>query len=206
MQESSPVSSLYGEDSSPNMDESVDPYADTEVEGEGGNVKREVSEHQYGHMEGRHEEEEEEDEEENEMKPMNKDGHQTKEQSQFRGSLSEEPGRKSLPEAMDKSCAVAINQRGYTPSQNAEKSKAVQQHRHKESQERQQRSKMLESFRFENPMLLNLCGFLFSHNKKSVWSGPHSLAQNRGSSCSYRDFHEVDYGSSRPSFVKLYLT
>ncbi|KAE8663578.1 F-box/LRR-repeat protein [Hibiscus syriacus] len=187
-EESSPVGSLYGEDSSPNMDESVDPYADTEVEGEGEKVKREVSEHQYSHMEGRHEEEEddaeeeeEEDEEENEMKPMNKDGHQTKEQSQFRGSLSEEPSRKSLPEAMDKSGAVALNQRGSTPSQNEEKSKAVQQQRRKDSQERQQRSKMLESFRFENPMLLNLCGILFPDNKKSVWSGPHSLAQNRGS-------------------------
>ncbi|XP_039006494.1 bromodomain-containing protein bet-1-like isoform X2 [Hibiscus syriacus] len=171
-EESSPVGSFYGDDLSPNMDESVDPYADTEVEGEGEKVKRELSEHQYSHMEGRHEEEEEDDEE-NEMKPMNKDGHRTKEQSRLRGSLSEQPSRKSLPEAMDKSGVVALNQRGSTPSQNEEKSKEVQQQRYKESQERQQRSKMLESFRFENLVLLNLCGILFP--------GPHSLAQNWGS-------------------------
>ncbi|KAK8522376.1 hypothetical protein V6N13_115348 [Hibiscus sabdariffa] len=188
-EESSPVGSPYGDDSSPNMDESGDPYADAEVEGEGEKVKREVSDHQYNHMAERHEEEEddveeeeEEDGEENEMKPMNKDeGHQTKEQSQFRGSLSEEPSRKSQPEAVDKPGAVALNQRGSTPAQNEEESKTVQQQRYKESQERQQRSKMLESFRFENPMLLNLCGILFPDNKKSVWSGPHSLVQNRGS-------------------------
>ncbi|KHG30451.1 histone acetyltransferase gcn5 [Gossypium arboreum] len=188
--ESSPVGSPYGEDSSLNMDESVDPYADAEVEGEGEKVKGEVSEHQYSRMEERHEEEEddgeeeeEEDEEENDIKTINKDEGQTKEQSQFRDSLSEERGRKSQPETVDKSSAVVQNQKGII-TQNEEESKAVQQQRYKEAQERQQRSKMLESFCFENPMLLKLCGVLFPDNKKSVWSGSHSLVPNRDSQTS----------------------
>ncbi|KAK8370899.1 hypothetical protein V6Z12_A01G208700 [Gossypium hirsutum] len=189
-EESSPVGSPYGEDSSLNMDESVDPYADAEVEGEGEKVKGEVSEHQYSRMEERHEEEEddgeeeeEEDEEENDIKTINKDEGQTKEQSQFRDSLSEERGRKSQPETVDKSSAVVQNQKGII-TQNEEESKAVQQQRYKEAQERQQRSKMLESFCFENPMLLKLCGVLFPDNKKSVWSGSHSLVPNRDSQTS----------------------
>ncbi|KAG4215539.1 hypothetical protein ERO13_A01G183700v2 [Gossypium hirsutum] len=136
-EESSPVGSPYGEDSSLNMDESVDPYADAEVEGEGEKVKGEVSEHQYSRMEERHEEEEddgeeeeEEDEEENDIKTINKDEGQTKEQSQFRDSLSEERGRKSQPETVDKSSAVVQNQKGII-TQNEEESKAVQQQRYK---------------------------------------------------------------------------
>lgn len=115
----------------------MDPYADAEVEGEGEKVKGEVSEHQYSHMEERHEEEEddgeeeeEEDEEENEIKTINKDEGQTKEQSQFRDSFSEECGRKSQPETVDKSGAVAQNQKGIT-TQNEVEGKAVQQQRYK---------------------------------------------------------------------------
>ncbi|XP_022762771.1 bromodomain-containing protein 4-like isoform X2 [Durio zibethinus] len=193
-EESSPVDSPCGEDSSLNMDESVDPDADAEVEGEGEKVKGEVSEQQYSHIEERHEEEEddeeeeeEEDEEENEITTVKKDDGETKEHAQFSDRLSEEPSGKSQPETVEKSGAVALNQKGSTPTQNEEESKAVQQQRHKESQERQerqQRAKMLESFRFENPMLLNLCGTLFPDNQKSVWSGPHSLVQNRASRAS----------------------
>ncbi|XVE94185.1 hypothetical protein REPUB_Repub01dG0260100 [Reevesia pubescens] len=186
-EESSPVDSPYGEDSPLDMDESVDPDADAEIEGEGEKVKGEVSEQQYSHMEETHEEEEddeeeeeEEEDEENEIKNVNKDEGETKEQSQFRDRLSEDTSRKSQPETV-KSGAVALNQKGSTPTQNEEETKAVQQQRRKESQERQQRAKMLESFRFENPMLLNLCGILFPNNQKSVWSGPHSLVQNQGS-------------------------
>ncbi|XWS67478.1 hypothetical protein CRYUN_Cryun04dG0009900 [Craigia yunnanensis] len=190
-EESSPFGSPNGDDSSLNMDESMDPHADAEVEGEGEKLKVEMSEQQYSHMEERHEEveddeeeEEEDDEEESEINTMNKCEGEMKEQSQFRDRLSEEPSRKSQPEIVEKSSAVALNQKGSTPAQNEEESKAVQQQRHKESQERQQRAKMLESFHFENPLLLNLCGILFPDNQKSVWSGPHSLAQNRGSRAS----------------------
>ncbi|XP_007041233.2 PREDICTED: SWR1 complex bromodomain subunit bdf1 [Theobroma cacao] len=184
-EESSPVDSPYAEDSSLNMDELMDQDADAEVEGEGEKVKVEVSEQQYIHMEERHEEEddeeeeEEEDEEENEIKTMNKGEGETKEQSQFADRLSEEHSRKSQPEAVDKSDAVAPTQKVSTLAQNEEESRAVQQQRHKESQERQQRAKMLESFCIENPILLNLCGILFPNNQKSVWSGPHSLVKNQ---------------------------
>ncbi|PPD72050.1 hypothetical protein GOBAR_DD31052 [Gossypium barbadense] len=118
-----------------------------------------------------------------EFSPVGSPYGQTKEQSQFRDSLSEERSRKSQPETVDKSGAVVQNQKGIT-TQNEEESKAVQQQRYKEAQERQQRSKMLESFCFENPMLLKLCGVLFPDNKKSVWSGRHSLVLNRDSQTS----------------------
>ncbi|XVF00575.1 hypothetical protein REPUB_Repub04eG0012100 [Reevesia pubescens] len=68
----------YGEDSSLNMDESVDADADAEVESEGTKVKIEVLEQQYSHMEEMHEEEE--DEEENEIKTINKDECERQEQ------------------------------------------------------------------------------------------------------------------------------
>ncbi|XVE48565.1 hypothetical protein DITRI_Ditri01bG0011700 [Diplodiscus trichospermus] len=188
-EESSPVDSPYGEDSSLNMDESMDLDADAEVEGEGEKFKVEMSEQQYSHVEERHEEEEEEedeedeeeeeeDEEENEIKTMKKCEAETKEQSQFGDRLSEEAIRKSQPGIVKNSGAVALNQKGSTPALNEEESKAAQQRRRKESQER---AKLLESFRFENPMLLNLCGILFPNNQKSVWSGPRSLVQNLGS-------------------------
>ncbi|XWS62415.1 hypothetical protein CRYUN_Cryun06bG0008800 [Craigia yunnanensis] len=148
-EESSPVDSPYGEDSSLNMDDSMDPDVDAE--------------------------------EENKIETMNKCEGEMKEQSQSGDRLPEESSRKSQREIVEKSGAVVLNQKGSTPAQNVEENKAVQQQRHKESQEREQRAKTLESFRFENPMLLNLCGILFPDNQKSVWSGPHSLVQNRGS-------------------------
>ncbi|KAK9287145.1 hypothetical protein L1049_015556 [Liquidambar formosana] len=62
-----------------------------------------------------------------------------------------------------------------------EENSAVQQQRLKESQEKHKKSKIYENFRFENPMLLKLCGTLFPENPRSVWSGPHSLVQQQGS-------------------------
>ncbi|OMO92266.1 hypothetical protein COLO4_17725 [Corchorus olitorius] len=186
-EESSPVNSPYGDDSSLNMDEPVDLDADGEVEAEGEKIKMEASEQQYSHMEDGHEEdddkeeeeEEDEDEEENDVKIVNKGEGERKEQSQLRDISSKEP--KSQPEIVEKSGAADICQEESVAAQNEEESKAVQQQRDKESQERQQRAKLLESFRFENPMLLNLCGILFPDNQKSVWSGPHSLVKNQGS-------------------------
>ncbi|OMO75206.1 hypothetical protein CCACVL1_16303, partial [Corchorus capsularis] len=185
-EESSPVNSPYGDDSSLNMDEAVDLDADGEVEAEGEKIKLEASERQNSHTEERHEEEdddkeeeEEEDEEENDINIVNKGEGERKEQSQLGEILSKEPI--SQPEIVEKLGAADICQKESIAAQNEEESEAVQQHRDKESQERRQRAKLLEGFRFENPMLLDLCGILFPDKQKSVWSGPHSLVKNQGS-------------------------
>ncbi|CAA2960188.1 uncharacterized protein LOC111409825 isoform X2 [Olea europaea var. sylvestris] len=48
--------------------------------------------------------------------------------------------------------------------------------------DKNQRAKMLENLRYlENPMLLELCGTLFSEDNRSFWSGPHSLVERRSS-------------------------
>lgn len=47
-----------------------------------------------------------------------------------------------------------------------------------EWRERQQKVKMYESAHFENAALVSLCEILFPADDKSVWRGPHSLAQH----------------------------
>lgn len=115
------------------MDPDAD--ADVDVDGEGEKLKVEMSEQQYSHMEERHEEEDEEEEDgdENDVKTMKKCEGEMNEQSQFEDRLSEDPSRKSQPEIVEKSGAVALSQKGSTPAQNEEESKAVQQQRHKVS-------------------------------------------------------------------------
>ncbi|KAL8535950.1 hypothetical protein ACS0TY_011555 [Phlomoides rotata] len=74
---------------------------------------------------------------------------------------------------------------------------ATDQQKPKELLDKKQRAKMLENLRYlENPMLLELCGTLFTDNSHSFWSGPHSLVgKNQGSN--RRLFH-----SAISSFMK----
>ncbi|KAK1385909.1 Bromo domain-containing protein [Heracleum sosnowskyi] len=53
----------------------------------------------------------------------------------------------------------------------------------KEMLDEAQKAKIYENLRrFENPMVLELCGTLFAEKRKSVWSGPHSITGHQGSS------------------------
>lgn len=46
-----------------------------------------------------------------------------------------------------------------------------------------QKARIYENLRrFENPMVLELCGTLFAEKRKSIWSGPHSLSGHQSSS------------------------
>ncbi|GKV32149.1 hypothetical protein SLEP1_g40775 [Rubroshorea leprosula] len=178
-EESSPVESPGNEDSSLNNGESADLDEDAEVEDKREKVKAEANEQQYSPMEESHGEEEEEDEnEDNEIRILGKDEGERKQLSQLGSSLAEEPSRQSQPEIVDKSAAVAQSEKESTLVKHEEQSEK----RHKESQERQDKAKMLNSFYHENPVLLNLCETLFPNNQNSVWRGPHSIFQHQGSS------------------------
>ncbi|GAV90210.1 Bromodomain domain-containing protein [Cephalotus follicularis] len=187
---SSLIGSPCGEDSSSNMDESLDGDVDAEVEGNRDEVKVEVTEQHYSPMEEKHEEEGEEDEdeeaeeeeEESEIKVQKKGEGDTKEQSQIDDRSREEPNGESQPAILGKSGAVVQDhtQRGYPLEGQHEETVTAQQQKHQDPQELQEKAKLYESFQFENPMLLSLCGVLFPDNHKSVWSGQHSLAQYQG--------------------------
>ncbi|GKV24439.1 hypothetical protein SLEP1_g34049 [Rubroshorea leprosula] len=216
LKESLPVAeSPCGEDLPLNNSESVDLEEDAEMEDKR-EVKMDCSEQQCrcSPMEERREEDEEEGEdedEENEVKILGKGEVESKQQSQLGNSLVEEPIRQSQPEIADKLGATTQSQKGSTPAEREEQSKAVHGKRHKVFQspassqhneihflasvlldnhggekfiytELQDKAKMLNSFYPENSMLLNLCGTLFPNNHKSVWRGPHSLFQRQGSS------------------------
>lgn len=48
-----------------------------------------------------------------------------------------------------------------------------------ELQGKKKRAKILEEFQFENPLLRGLSRSLFPENRRSVWSGPHSLVHRK---------------------------
>ncbi|CAN1804549.1 hypothetical protein LINPERHAP1_LOCUS23955 [Linum perenne] len=49
----------------------------------------------------------------------------------------------------------------------------------KELVERQEKSRLFDKFRSEDPIVMNLCTKLFPGNSKSMWNGPHSLFRSR---------------------------
>lgn len=178
-EESSPLDSPGGEDSSQNNDEVVDLEEDAEMEDRTENEKFKGGELQYSPMEEKREEEEDE---ENEVKILNKGEGETKQQLEVGSRLAEEPGRQSQAEIKDKSSAGSENQKVSTPAQHEAQNDAVNENKNKELQENQEKAKKLHSFYIENPLLLNLCGALFPENKNSIWRGPHSLFQRQRSS------------------------
>ncbi|KDP42438.1 hypothetical protein JCGZ_00235 [Jatropha curcas] len=196
-QEGSPLTeSPGGEDSSSNMDESVDPDADAEVEGKGQDVKMEDTEQQFSTVKDKpdeaededddddeEEEEDEEEEQEDETEIQKKGKVETSEKSGFADRLGEEPNQQSQPGLSDNTGLVVQihTDKGRMTGQHEDKTLAVQRSKDKESQEQKQKDKMFEKFRSENPMLFSLCKSLFPDNNKSLWSGPHSLVRHEGS-------------------------
>jgi hypothetical protein len=177
---STPTGSPNGEDSSSNTDESMDEDADAEVQGKGEHVKGSGSEQRYSPIEMKREgDEERKHEGENATRVHRGDG-DTNERIENRSE--QEPNGQSQMGLVGKPDSV-----GQTNSQREQNSRlpdeetvSVQLQKQKESEERLQRAKLYETFQFQNPNLLNLCGILFPEKRKSVWSGPHSLVKHEG--------------------------
>ncbi|KAM7251141.1 hypothetical protein ACFE04_023024 [Oxalis oulophora] len=177
---STAIGSPDGEDSSSNTDDSLDEDADADadVQGKGEHMKGSGSEQQYNNpIELKFERGEERKEEgENEARVHNGNG-ETNEP--FEDRLEHEANRQSQLAKLD-----AVGQANGQNDQNSrlpdEETVLVQQQKQKESEARLLRAQLLETFQFQNPNLLSLCGILFPENRKSVWSGPHSLVKHKG--------------------------
>ncbi|KAF5731812.1 bromodomain-containing protein 3 [Tripterygium wilfordii] len=185
-EETSLVESPRGEDSSSNVEESldldvdadVDADVDNEVEGKRGEMKVEVAEPQYSPKDEKQEsreEEEDEEEEENNMEIERKEGESPVEPQL--GDRSKEDGQSRTDEKSG--MAVQANTQKGDLSMQDEEENAISDRKNKKLQEKEQRAKMYEHFLLENPMLPSLCGFLFPSNRKSLWSGPHSLVPHQ---------------------------
>ncbi|XP_048232178.1 bromodomain testis-specific protein isoform X2 [Ricinus communis] len=188
---SSLIESPAGEDSSSNMDESLDPDADADVEGKRLEAKMEDTEQQYSAEKEKHEEvqedgdeeEEDDEEEDNEIEIQKRAKVETSEQSEFADRSGDEPNQQPQPGLAENAGAAAqINfEKGHLMEQHEDETAAFHRNKNKDSQERQQKAEMFEKFCPHNPMLLSLCQTLFPDNRRSVWSGPHSLVPRQGS-------------------------
>ncbi|KAE9599371.1 putative chromatin remodeler Bromodomain family [Lupinus albus] len=198
-QESMLVESPGEEDSSSNMDE-------TDGDGEadkGDMVKMDISEKQHSPSEGKHgnidmddddddveddhdqeegeeEEDGEEDEEDIEMDSQKRETDESLKQSQHDRILVE---KSNVGDANDLHDEYTTMQQGQAT--------AVPQQKHKESQGKYQRAKLLKTLYIENPNLASLCGILFPKNSDSVWSGPHSLIQQQRDSARTSSIHSA---------------
>ncbi|KAI8532061.1 hypothetical protein RHMOL_Rhmol11G0184200 [Rhododendron molle] len=178
-EEPSPAESPYGEDTSSNMNNSPGPDADADLEERGEEVKLEGTEQLYGPNPLR---EKLEVEKGTEMEIQTKGGGEISGQSQPSERSEEEHSRgyptPTVESGGDMHVDVPI---GETPMQHENVNAAIEQQRLKElSVKKQQKAKMYENLhRFENPILLKLCETVFPDGRKSVWSGPHSLARHQ---------------------------
>ncbi|CAJ1963758.1 unnamed protein product [Sphenostylis stenocarpa] len=193
-EESIQVDSPGGEDSSSNIDESMGTDGDVD-EDRGEVTKMEISEKQCSPSERKHgsidvdndddnddhgleEGDEDEDEEENgeeedeEEIEMNSQKRQIDENMKHGGTLA---AKSNVGDA-----TVYHDEYG-TKQPEGQATGVQQQKKQKASQDKQQKSKVLEILYSENPRLSTLCGILFPQNSQSVWSGPHSLIQKRNS-------------------------
>ncbi|XP_027360700.1 bromodomain testis-specific protein [Abrus precatorius] len=187
-EESMLVESPGGEDSSSNIDESVDTDGDVD-EDKGEVVKMEISEKECSPSERKHEgidvdndgddddqgleegeEEEEDGEEDEEESEINNQKRETDDTLKHGGTLAEKSnvGDTTVHDE-------------YKTNQEGQAAVVHQQKQHEGSQDKTQKAKLLESLYCENPKLSSLCGILFPQNSQSVWSGPHSLIQRRNS-------------------------
>ncbi|XP_050383198.1 uncharacterized protein LOC126799978 [Argentina anserina] len=181
-QEESSHAGSPGENSSSDMDGSLDPNADAKVE-ETEVVKMGVSEQRQKQDEEEDDDDEDEEESGTEMKDEgNGEGLQEIDKSR------EEPNEQLQPmisENLD--AGMQTDTQMNTPAQHEEGIEADSQE--KEAQQIRKKVKASENLQFENPMLVDLCGILFPKNSKSIWTGPHSLVQHRTSHTSSSLIH-----------------
>ncbi|KAA8536585.1 hypothetical protein F0562_029063 [Nyssa sinensis] len=186
-EETSLVESPCGEDTSSNMDNSLDQDADADSEEKGEEVKLEATEQLYSPLQEKQgddeEDEEEEEEEENEMEIQTKGGGEISEHSQLGDRAGEEHNRQYQTQTVESGGDIQIDTlKEEISMQPVDGTTAVEQQKPKELPEKNEKAKMFENLhRYENPMLLGLCGTLFPDNLKSVWSGPHSLVRRQSS-------------------------
>ncbi|XP_057977899.1 uncharacterized protein LOC131164611 [Malania oleifera] len=172
------VESPCGEDTSSNMDNSLDQDADADLDEKGEVMKVDSSEQQYS----------------TQLEKLEEKENQIDIERRGEGGTSELSllGDRSGKESTSESLAQIPEDIGGGFQTNAEKEEIsghhgeeaapIRQQKYKESLEKRQKTRVFEELlRFENPMLLKLCGTLFSDNPKSVWNGPHSLVQHHGS-------------------------
>ncbi|KAM1135509.1 hypothetical protein ACFX19_045197 [Malus domestica] len=138
-QEESSLAESPGGNSSSDMDGSLEPNIDAEVEEKGEDTKMVVSKQQYGPSGDKQEDDEGNEEEDSDTEMKDEDDGEALEQFE---KAREEPNKQLLPITADASAG--------------------------ESQERQKKVKAYESLQFENPKLLDLCGTLFPNNSKSI--------------------------------------
>lgn len=163
------IESPGDDDTSSNMDNSLDPEADADLIEKGEEVKSEAAEQQYSSQL-----ENQENESENEIR-KNGEG-ETSEQSQLGDRTGEDPNSQT-PTQIAESGAIP-KKKEEKSVQNEEEAAAAEQHKRKMDE----KTKMYKEFlQAENPMLLELCGTLFPNNRSSAWSRPHSLVQHPGS-------------------------
>lgn len=163
------IESPGDDDTSSNMDNSLDPEADADLIEKGEEVKSEAAEQQYSSQL-----ENQENESENEIR-KNGEG-ETSEQSQLGDRTGEDPNSQT-PTQIAESGAIP-KKKEEKSVQNEEEAAAAEQQKRKMDE----KTKMYKEFlQAENPMLLELCGTLFPNNRSSAWSRPHSLVQHPGS-------------------------
>ncbi|KAK6915929.1 Bromodomain [Dillenia turbinata] len=168
-EEMSPIEGPSGEDTSSNVENSMeqDADADVELEEKGDTV---ISKQAFSSLE-------EKRGKDKNIEILKTDELESPEQSQP-GDMSGED--QPTQEQVGKDSGEGMpthSQKEETPVQHEEEAAAIQLQKQKESQEKRHKAQMYESFlRFENPMLEKLCETLFPNNLRSVWSGPHSLA------------------------------
>ncbi|CBI29708.3 unnamed protein product, partial [Vitis vinifera] len=182
------IESPGDDDTSSNMDNSLDPEADADLIEKGEEVKSEAAEQQYSSQL-----ENQENESENEIR-KNGEG-ETSEQSQLGDRTGEDPNSQT-PTQIAESGAIP-KKKEEKSVQNEEEAAAAEQHKRKDLASgaviyhekknykdllMDEKTKMYKEFlQAENPMLLELCGTLFPNNRSSAWSRPHSLVQHPGS-------------------------
>ncbi|XP_010548903.1 PREDICTED: bromodomain testis-specific protein [Tarenaya hassleriana] len=192
-EEYSPVASPSIENSSLNMGEEQD--MDTDVDNRNGGKSETVQidspmEEKQRVTEPRHEAEAEEEgegdldvDEEDHVMEIEKINEADKHKNHSVDRSAEEPSDQPVTDTAEKSDAVVLSE-CQKSTQHEEEDKAIRLQKQKELRELQRkewRAKMHEKFHIENPKLLPLCEALFPNEKsKSIWSGPHSLFNRRG--------------------------
>ncbi|CAN1305754.1 Bromodomain-containing protein 4B [Linum perenne] len=176
----SPVESPGGEDSSSNIADSPALDTDAEVDGTAQDIKMEESNKQNNSPSEKSRDETEEDEadEEREKQEQAEGGTQIVENSQLDRSGAQLNGQINPQVAKNPGASDA--------------EKEVQHERKRkvltpslclvwlqELVERQEKSRLFDKFRSEDPIVMNLCTKLFPGNSKSMWNGPHSLFRSR---------------------------
>lgn len=167
----SAVESPCGEDTSSSVDNSQNQDADAEMEDRGEEVKMERVV-QYSPFQ----EKQQEKRENNDLSFQTNGEGDTGERSGEKNSRQFETQMESGSDIQNDTQKEEISM------QREDENGAVEHLKPKQSLDESQKAQICENLRrFENPMVLELCGTLFPDGHKSIWSGPHSLARLKGS-------------------------